>query len=127
MVLWATTSVDAQELGDYRWQYRILLLMDPYGSPKCTQQLRNMQQHTAAMQKRDVLLFIYNGKMLMDEHMNRTPLNVKSVPNPTYEGVILIGKDGGVKIRKPFPVPPEYIFDRIDAMPMRQSEIRDKK
>lgn len=34
--------------------------------------------------------------------------------------VLLIGKDGGVKLRSTEPVPPDRLFATIDAMPMRQ-------
>jgi hypothetical protein len=40
--------------------------------------------------------------------------------------VVLVGKDGGVKFRSDRPVPPEQIFDLIDAMPMRRQEMRAK-
>ncbi len=38
--------------------------------------------------------------------------------------VLLIGKDGGVKLRSAEPVRPERLFATIDAMPMRQDEMR---
>lgn len=118
-------QLPAQELGDLRWQHRILLLMDPHESPLCDQQLKILRGHTAAFQERDLLLFVFNGKNLLDEQGRVSPIGVKEVPNPSYEGVILIGKDGGVKLRKPFTVEAQLIFDRIDAMPMRKAEIRD--
>ncbi len=37
---------------------------------------------------------------------------------------ILIGKDGGEKARWTKPPKPEELFRKIDAMPMRQSEMR---
>lgn len=118
-------TMNAQELGDFRWQYRVILLMDPEGSPECDNQLQSLKAHRAALQERDILLFVFNGKALLDEQGKISPIGIKEVPNPTFEGLILIGKDGGVKLRKPFPVAPEFIFERIDAMPMRQSEMRD--
>ena len=40
--------------------------------------------------------------------------------------VFLIGKDGGIKMRKEKVVPMEEIFRLIDSMPMRQAEMRRK-
>lgn len=37
--------------------------------------------------------------------------------------VLLIGKDGGIKLRSVEPVRPERLFAIIDAMPMRQEEM----
>jgi hypothetical protein len=39
--------------------------------------------------------------------------------------VVLIGKDGGVKLRKPFPWDVREFSRSIDKMPMRQQELRD--
>ncbi|RXH55036.1 hypothetical protein GRAN_4140 [Granulicella sibirica] len=38
--------------------------------------------------------------------------------------VILIGKDGGEKLRSSDPIPAQKLLDTIDAMPMRQQEAR---
>ena len=127
MTLGTYIPLQAQQLGDLRWQHRILLLMDPNGSPHCQQQLGAFKPHTAAMQERDLLLFVFDGKALLDQQGEKTPMGIREVPNPAFEGVVLIGKDGGVKLRKPFPVLPEEIFERIDAMPMRKAEIRDDR
>jgi len=39
--------------------------------------------------------------------------------------LVLIGKDGGVKLRKPFPWNVREISRVIDKMPMRRQEIND--
>jgi hypothetical protein len=40
--------------------------------------------------------------------------------------LLLIGRDGGEKYRTHKPVTTQKLFDIIDAMPMRQSEIQNK-
>ena len=40
---------------------------------------------------------------------------------------ILIGKDGGKKIRSHEPVNLEKLYQIIDAMPMRQAEMKQRK
>ncbi len=39
-------------------------------------------------------------------------------------GCVLIGKDGGIKLRESCPVELGLIFARIDGMPLRQREMR---
>ena len=39
--------------------------------------------------------------------------------------ILLVGKDGGVKLRSPAPVSTRDLFALIDAMPMRQREMRE--
>jgi len=38
--------------------------------------------------------------------------------------IVLIGKDGGVKLKEQIVVPVETIFYLVDAMPMRRAEMR---
>jgi uncharacterized protein (DUF2336 family) len=45
---------------------------------------------------------------------------------PNTFAVLLVGKDGGVKLRRGEPVPPEHLFQLIDAMPMRRREMRER-
>lgn len=40
--------------------------------------------------------------------------------------VVLIGKDGKKKLRSAVPLPPKEVFAIVDAMPMRQVEMRER-
>jgi hypothetical protein len=40
---------------------------------------------------------------------------------------VLIGKDGGEKLRRTTPLSPEELFAIVDAMPMRRAEMRERK
>ena len=42
---------------------------------------------------------------------------------PEGFAVLLIGRDGGVKLRSGTPLTTGTLFDAIDAMPMRQAEM----
>jgi hypothetical protein len=50
-----------------------------------------------------------------------TRLNAKTF------SVVLIGKDGGEKLRRPTPLAPDELFALVDAMPMRRAEMRERK
>lgn len=41
--------------------------------------------------------------------------------------VVLVGKDGGEKLRRATPLSPEELFAIVDAMPMRRAEMRERK
>lgn len=41
--------------------------------------------------------------------------------------VVLIGKNGGEKLRRATPLSPEELFAIVDAMPMRRAEMRGQK
>lgn len=40
---------------------------------------------------------------------------------------VLIGRDGGEKLRASEPIPAEELFARIDEMPMRRRELREQQ
>jgi hypothetical protein len=45
------------------------------------------------------------------------------IPTKNFE-VFLIGLDGGIKIKQTKPITLEELYQKIDAMPMRRSELR---
>ena len=49
----------------------------------------------------------------------------EDLPDPKNR--VLIGKDGTVYLRKPFPWSVREISRSIDKMPLRQQEIRDRR
>ena len=55
----------------------------------------------------------------------RQPLRLRMRPRGFM--LVLVGKDGGIKLRKPFPWSVREISRSIDKMPIRQREIRDAK
>lgn len=119
--------MSAQELKDFKWKNRILLLVDHGNNlEKSELQLRKFKAQLNEMQERDLILFVYNGKNLMDIDGTLTNIKMDNVPYNDYQGVILIGKDGGVKLRKKFVVEATEIFELIDQMPMRRSEMKHR-
>lgn len=119
--------MSAQELKDFKWKNRILLLVDHGNNlEKSELQLRKFKAQLNEMQERDLILFVYNGKNLMDIDGTLANIKMDNVPYNDYQGVILIGKDGGVKLRKKFVVEATEIFELIDQMPMRRSEMKHR-
>lgn len=107
-------STSAQDLTDYKWKSRILLI---FGNEK-DGQLTERQQvvfnaQKSGLKERDLVVFV-----------NPESKSTKKLRNETGFEVILIGKDGGVKKRKTELMSTDELFAIIDAMPMRRSEMR---
>lgn len=119
--------MSAQELRDFKWKKRIVLLADYGNNPEKSElQLKMFKAKSNEMKERDLILFVYNGKDVMDIDGTLTNINMDNTPYNDYQGVILIGKDGGVKLRKKFVVEATEIFELIDQMPMRRSEMKHR-
>ena len=123
----------AGDLASYRWKNRLLLLFAPSESePGFADFDRRLAQERLGVADRDLVVF-----RIMEEGPSRVaqqPLPPEDVENlrRRFEVVagrftaILIGKDGGVKMRREHRADLREIFDRIDSMPMRQQEMREK-
>lgn len=115
----------AQSINTLKWQNRILILMDSKGDTDVlNEQLQVFSDLEEEIKDRDLILLCYNGKQLLDQQLIETTYLLSPAIDVDFQGVVLIGKDGGIKLRKPFPVEPKTIFEIIDSMPMRKAEMR---
>jgi hypothetical protein len=118
-------------LDDAQWRDRVLLVFAP------SEQFPAYQQHrqqwasvTADRVERQLKLVevLATGTSRVDGQ----PMSVASANQlrtqfgiaPSDFAIVLIGKDGTEKQRETSPIAPIEIFRTIDAMPMRQQEMR---
>lgn len=122
------------ELKSFQWKNRILLIFALSAEdPVCRSLAAELNAQIAGVRERDLLI----GKFF-EAGANRfagAPLTPQSAEAFRREfavrkgtsTVILVGKDGEVKLRREGPVQAAEIFALIDSMPMRQKEIRERK
>ena len=107
-----------EALEPYRWNNRLLLVFAP--SPNdalILEQLAELEAARSGLIERDLLVLTDTDPERGSDL--RYELEIKGFQ------VLLVGKDGGVKIRSRTPVRTEALFATIDAMPMRQQEIEN--
>ena len=115
-----TTVFDAQDvtLDDFRWIARpVVVFADTPADPAFQQQLDLLQDRIDELVERDVVLITDTSRSELSD--------VRRKLRPRGFMLTLIGKDGGVKLRKPFPWDVRELSRSIDKMPMRRQEIRD--
>ncbi|MXQ08817.1 DUF4174 domain-containing protein [Alphaproteobacteria bacterium GH1-50] len=113
---------DASEvtLDEFKWIARpVIVFADTAADPAFSQQIELLTQRMDELIARDVVIITDTSPD------DRSELRRKLRPRGFM--LTLIGKDGGVKLRKPFPWDVREISRSIDKMPMRQQEIRDAK
>jgi hypothetical protein len=111
---------------------RPLLIFAPRpDDPQLEIQLRRLNADPAALAERNVVLIAVpyqspstTPAMLSDSDATAARRRFNIAP-PDFT-VILLGKDGGEKLRSTAPIILEKLRDTIDAMPMRQDEMRSK-
>jgi hypothetical protein len=118
-------------LGSYQWKQRLLLVFAPSAhSASYLRQRAHYDLSGEGFRSRD-LLFVslipgetqVVGRQKVDlaaQDELRRQFDIE----PDDFAVLLVGKDGGVKLRSTSPVAPDELFPLIDSMPMRQQELR---
>ncbi|MEM8510492.1 MAG: DUF4174 domain-containing protein [Bacteroidota bacterium] len=111
----------AQDINHYRWKKRVIILVhNDQSSSAFQKQVEVLSQYESELIDRDMIILSPKGE---DRHAVLTKLGIPI----KFQGVLLVGKDGGVKYKGKYPVLAETLFALVDTMPMRQSEMKRKK
>ncbi|GGF26756.1 DUF4174 domain-containing protein [Hymenobacter cavernae] len=109
-----------------KWQKRLVLLCAPTAdNGEFKQQKSLLSQDAKAMQERDIQVLELVANQLSEADKQYLQQQLKVVPDQFT--VLLLGKDGGVKLRQTEPLTTQQLFGTIDTMPMRQQEMRKKQ
>lgn len=101
---------------------RILLVFSPSGTDaELTMQRRNLRAQRAGMSERDLVLVTVIGGSA--EPAARQLRRRYDAPEERF-AALLIGKDGGTKLRAAQALSASRLFEVVDAMPMRRLEMR---
>ena len=119
----------AAELSDYLWERRPLLLFAPTESdPRLVETMRRIEASRCDFAERDMVLgrilaegtSTLDGRVLDSNQAQRLVSKFGISTNSLI--VVLIGKDGGEKLRVADVPDLQAIYDVIDGMPMRARE-----
>ncbi|GLT09635.1 DUF4174 domain-containing protein [Sulfitobacter porphyrae] len=111
---------DMADLSEFRWKKRpVVVFADSADDPAFIEQMELLRAQPEELAVRDVMV------LTDTDPEARAPLRLKMRPRGFM--LVLVGKDGGIKLRKPFPWDVREITRSIDKMPMRQREIREHK
>ncbi len=98
--------------------HRLVVVVGVSTDPRAVQQHADLAKAATALRERDVVV-----QDITPEAARRTRPELGVTAQADFE-ILLVGKDGGVKLRRTNPVAPSEIIALIDTMPMRQSEMR---
>ncbi len=122
---------DGSPLVAERWQSRPLIVIAPDARDATLVDLRTALARPVnreAFVEREMVLYEIvggrasrNGQPLSNE-ASAALLKALRHPADAHARVLLVGKDGGIKVDQPGPVDPQALFSTIDRMPMRQGE-----
>ena len=100
--------------------HRLVVIVAEPNDPRAIQENTALQQDDAGLRQRDVVV-----QKITPEAARRDRADLGVGPDTTFE-VLLVGKDGRVKLRRENLVAPSEITALIDTMPMRQEEMKQQ-
>lgn len=104
-------------LDGYRWLNRLIVVFsDSPNDPRFAEQMELLLSRPDELQDRDVIVLTDTDPVAKS--------HLRGQLRPRGFVVLIIGKDSGVKLRKPFPWSVREISRAIDKMPLRQREIQ---
>ncbi len=129
-------DIYSQEIGSHQWEHRILVIsVDDLDNELYQAQMAELQNSKIDLQERKLIVYQVNGleyRNGISKSGKWTKINNRELSSILDQaklgfGVILIGLDGGVKLRQSAILTKEALFSIIDGMPMRKREIRTKE
>jgi hypothetical protein len=112
-----------QTLQASEWRKRVLLIAAPTAEHA---DFRTQKAHLASVEsqlhERDFLVVdvLYDQLAAADKQFIMKKMGIQ----PSHFAAVLIGKDGGVKMKSAQPVAPATLFGTVDKMPMRKQEMQ---
>ena len=121
------------DLSQFQWKNRLLFLFAPERSHPLFDALqKSIAIEQAEVADRDLVVFeiLESGPSRMDmtdldPQVAQSLRDKLEVPRGRFS-IILVGKDGGIKLNRQEQTRLEDIFGLIDSMPMRREEMRQK-
>ncbi|WP_095590358.1 DUF4174 domain-containing protein [Actibacterium ureilyticum] len=115
----AVLTADGIALDDFHWLARpVVVFADSPADPRFIEQMELLTRRIDELVVRDVVVITDTDPAA------RSALRQKLRPRGFM--LALIGKDGGVALRKPLPWDVRELSRVIDKMPLRQQEIRER-
>lgn len=114
----------------YRWSNRVVLIFAPKSDQRLSRQRDLLLADQAGLQDRDMVVLTVSGdrvETVFGPSAAETAEALRADFNVPAEAlvILLLGKDGGVKLWETQMVEPDALFGLIDSMPMRQTEMRE--
>lgn len=129
-LLFFTITIIGQNLEQHQWNNRILLVFsDDKNDERLTKQMEILSEEKQGLAERKLLVYRFSENQFTTEFNTvwfSSTLKTKKYKSKFEDfKIVLIGLDGGVKMKQITILSTEKLFAIIDGMPMRRSEIRN--
>jgi len=133
LIAWITEEAFSIDLTQFQWKNRLLFIFAVDDSHPLFKELQSqIAVQKAEVDDRDLIVFEVPAKGTA--RMDTIALERKEADSIRHQfaisedtfSLILVGKDGGIKLKSSDQVGLTEVFELIDSMPMRQREMQKK-
>jgi len=123
----------SQNIASHQWEHRVLLILtDNKDDVTIQNQIKELQTQKSGLAGRKLIIYQvkkqqYKNGLKPGDWKKSTKLYKTYKSNNAAFEVILIGLDGGIKLRQNHLLSCEELFKTIDVMPMRKAELKRKR
>jgi hypothetical protein len=133
LTVWTPRDTLSMDLTQFQWKNRLLFIFAEDANHPLFKNLQSqILAQKAEVDDRDLIVFevptngpVQMGTTNLDRQQADSLRNHFDLPSDTFS-LILIGKDGGIKLKRSDQVDLTEVFGLIDSMPMRQREMQQK-
>lgn len=124
--------MSSQSLSEYQWENRlVIILTENESSEKLSKQLKIFEKNINGLKDRKLMILHSTPKKQREIFPEESGWQDSKLYQEMKESqltfeIVLIGLDGGVKLRQTEVLETKKLFDLIDSMPMRKAEIQNK-
>lgn len=128
IVAFSASQVNAMDsLSELKWKNRVIIVFGSFAEPMLDRQITLLTRQKDELEDRDLVVIRVSGDEALPVQGNTSGLNAAAIRKDANVGderfqIVLVGKDGGIKLRSDRIVESVEIFDLIDTMPMRRAE-----
>ena len=133
LMILITGSLNSQDLKRHKWENRlVLILTDNSRDVKYLNQVIEFKNNKDGIKERKILVYHITPEKykmgLSGEEWQKLETGYKRYKKTDAQPeIILIGLDGGIKLRATEFISSQKLFATIDVMPMRMQEIKRKR
>ncbi|WP_215226855.1 DUF4174 domain-containing protein [Echinicola shivajiensis] len=130
----APFGLRAQNLSNHQWKDRVLIIKTTDRNDSTYKhQIGELENYNTELEERKLFIYQINDDQYKeglspDSTWNKIKtINDKFIVLKSKFEIILIGLDGSVKLRQNKYLAPHQLFGKIDSMPMRRQELKNKQ
>lgn len=120
-----------QNLDKHQWKNRLLLIFsDDKSSELLKKQVETLSKERQGLQERKLKIYHFSNQSYIEDFSpNWKPSDIKTrkyFKEKENFKIVLIGLDGGIKLKQKEIISTQKLFTIIDGMPMRRAELNSK-